>query len=103
MHQVNPRFKPGGRKKLRYGLEAQAVYLLFLQVYWLYRIKGSYIAYQFYGAGGHPPPPPVSFLFYFFLNIQAVSFILRKSEIFVKIFYKVGCSNGLKPQTNHRF
>jgi len=32
MHHVIPRLKPGGRKKLRHGLEAQGGYLLSPQV-----------------------------------------------------------------------
>jgi len=33
MHLLNPRFLPGGRKKLRDGLEAHNTILLFLQDY----------------------------------------------------------------------
>jgi len=39
MHQVNPRFKPGGRKKLCDGLEAHDATLLFHQIDRFYRKK----------------------------------------------------------------
>jgi hypothetical protein len=62
MHQVNPQFRPGGRKKLRDGLGAQAVALLFHQTDWFYRKKKA-ILLMFFDAGGHPPAPPVFFKF----------------------------------------
>ena len=68
MHQVNPRFKPGGRKKLCDGLVAQDTTLLFLQVSRFYRLKKAQEKIDFCGAGGHPPHPPFLFLFYFYFN-----------------------------------
>jgi hypothetical protein len=57
-HQVNHRFKPGGRKKINSGLAAQGKILLFLQAKRLYRIKESYISNQnaMTGRPFHIPP-----------------------------------------------
>ncbi len=70
MHQVNPRFKPGGRKKLCDGLVAQDATLLFLQVSRFYRLKKAQEKIDFCGAGGHPPHPPPFFFYFIFLIIQ---------------------------------
>jgi len=58
MHQVNPRLKPGGRKKLRYGLVAQHEILLFHQLDWFYRKKKA-VLLMIVLCGGTPPAPPV--------------------------------------------
>ena len=65
MHQVNPQFRPGGRKKLRDGLEAHDATLLFHQTDWFYRKKKA-VLLMFFGGGGHPPHPPFSFKFNLF-------------------------------------
>ena len=62
MHQVNPQLRPGGRKKLRDGLGAQAVSLLFHQIDGFYRKKKA-ILLMFFGAGGHLSAPPFSLNF----------------------------------------
>ena len=69
MHQVNPQFKPGGRKKLRDGLAAHDATLLFNQTDGFYRKKKAVLLIIVL-CGGTPPAPPVFFKFLFFFNIQ---------------------------------
>jgi hypothetical protein len=68
MHQVNPRFYPGGWKKLRAGLEAHDTILLNLQAYnRLYRIKKTYMESESAGRGDTLRTPRFKiFIFYFF-------------------------------------
>jgi len=69
MHLLNPRFLPGGRKKLRDGLEAHNTILLFLQDYIDFtdqrKHKGKI---TFLGCG--VPPHPLFFKNNIFLTIQ---------------------------------
>lgn len=69
MHQVNPQFKPGGRKNLNDGLEAHGATLLFHQTDGFYR-KEKAVLLLIIWCGS---PAPLVFLNLFVFNIQGAT------------------------------
>jgi len=81
MHQVNPQFRPGGRKKLGYGLVAHHEILLFHQLDWFYRKKEAVLLIFFLVRGDTPRTPRFLLIFICFSIYKADTAVLTIRNI----------------------